>query len=134
MNSDQINQIWEGWSNWLQKENLSDDQKSVAAARLQSCKACQYKQQFRINKIIDEITGRKEKAIGGFKCSICTCHLTKKVLCFSCECPLPEHRGEKYSHKKRWGKVEMDDKNNLIGGNNVYVTVSTSDPASETPA
>ena len=133
MNEKQILEIWEGWSNWIFQESLSDDQRTVAAKRLEACKNCQYKEKTKLRRIYDAITGDKKPRETGFKCGICHCPIKKKVLCFSCSCPLPEHEGKSYPHKNRWSTVTFDKNDNLIGSDNVQVTSPSENPESFLP-
>jgi hypothetical protein len=113
----QLQEIFNGWYNWINQENLSQAQKDIAEKRLLSCSNCQYKKERWLKKIIDRVmditTGKlkpvREKKFSGYKCSICSCPLDKKILSWSTRCPLPYYNNSSYPHPQRWGEVYFED-------------------------
>lgn len=119
--TEQLKEIWNGWATWLDRHNLSDDQRRIVRERLNSCSNCQFAKEMFIKKVIrtfiDIFTNKekkiKQKVFSGFKCSVCSCPLDQKTLSWDSQCPLPEYKGEKYDHPKRWDRVRFSDDGKL---------------------
>lgn len=134
----EIRQLFEGWKAFLQQKSLSPDQLRVAERRLESCSNCQYAKKWKAREIVgwiwDALTNKnkpvKEKKFQGFLCSICSCPLDIKVLSPSSKCSLPNYENKDYPHKERWGYVFFDEAGKLTTPDNVFITVSTSEPES----
>lgn len=135
----QVQEIWQGWTNFLRKENLSHDEKRVAEQRLQSCGNCHHAQEQWIKVVVDYITelitGKrkkvKERRRNGFKCGVCNCPLIPHAVSWISECPLPEYRGFTYGDQKRWGRTRFEN-GVLVTGEEIYITGPSSGFAEQT--
>lgn len=82
-----LKHIYEGWSKSLGLAKVTEDEKSLALARVKICVACPHAKEMWLKTFIDGVLQRDELG-SGIGCSICGCPVNEKALVKDEKCPI----------------------------------------------
>ncbi len=127
-----LNNMWQGWRNALNKENLNPQLVEAANLRLDKCAVCPHKKERYFQSIIETVVNgllNKKVTRGefrGFSCGLCGCLLEKKAYSPAEWCPAGVDKNNVRSEvnegthgmKQQWGPMVFD-KNNIMTDNGI---------------
>ena len=82
-----IKNIYEGWTKCLGLSKVSEENKSLAKARVQICVECVHAKEMWLKKFIDDVLQRDVLG-SGIGCELCGCPVNEKALVTGETCPI----------------------------------------------